>query len=236
MLSYYFQRAYSWLFPFACLLCGQVNKKFGLCNACQRELPWVTQGCQRCANPVPSISALCGKCLQKPPPYAQIAALFYYQPPIDYLLTSLKFGSSLLYARFFGELLAEKLQERYADQTKPELIIPMPLHAQRLQERGFNQALELSRPLAKSLAIPLSLKHCHRVLATQPQSRISALARQRNVRNAFAVVEAIDAKYVAIVDDIVTTGSTVAALAKVLRQAGVVKIDLWCCARAVYRT
>ncbi len=214
-------------------MCGEAIKNFGLCIACRLELPWVINGCQHCANPLPSISPLCGKCLQKPPPYDLILALFYYRPPIDHLLGSLKFANQLAYAQFLGQLLAEKVHAHYATHPKPELIIPMPLHVKRLQQRGFNQAVELSRPLAKMLAIPLSLHHCVRVIATQPQSSIPASARQQNMVEAFTVVSAITAKHVAIVDDVVTTGSTVIELVKTLRKSGVTRVDVWCCARTV---
>ena len=233
MLSYYLKEAYHWLFPFTCLLCGRANKIFGVCRSYRQELPWAVHGCQRCANPVLSISSLCGKCLQKPPIYDDMLALFYYRSPIDHLLTSLKFSNQLIYAQLLGQLLAEHIKNHYLTRPKPELIIPMPLHASRLRQRGYNQAVELSRPIAKTMNIPLSFNQCQRIIATEPQSSIPAAARQQNVKNAFAIVAPISAKHVAIVDDIVTTGSTVDELIKILHRSGVTTIDLWCCARTV---
>ncbi|WP_054775018.1 ComF family protein [Methylogaea oryzae] len=108
----------------------------------------------------------------------------------------------------------------------------MPLHPKRYTERGFNQSLELARLLSQRLGIPLDARHCRRIRTTPPQSRLTALQRRRNLRGAFHIKGAIQADHIAILDDIVTTGATVGALARALRQAGVKRIDIWCCARA----
>jgi ComF family protein len=118
---------------------------------------------------------------------------------------------------------------------KPEWIIPVPLHAERLRERGYNQALEIARPIAKKLQIPLQTRYCTRILPTLAQASMTAEERRRNMKNAFAVEELFQARHVAIVDDVLTTGSTVSEFARMLKKSGVARVDVWCCARTVLR-
>jgi ComF family protein len=140
-----------------------------------------------------------------------------------------KFRARLNLIRLLGQCLALSLRERGA--VMPELIIPVPLHPARQRERGYNQALELARPLSRELSIPVDAKSCVRVQATAPQAGLEGKARRRNVRGAFRVSLAPPANHVALLDDVVTTGSTVAELAKVLLKAGVGRVDVWAVAR-----
>jgi len=125
--------------------------------------------------------------------------------------------------------LAISLRERNAEM--PELIIPVPLHVKRLRERGYNQALEIARTLGRELSIPVESGSCTRVLATIPQTGLQQNERRRNIRGAFRVLHTPKAAYVAIVDDVVTTGSTVSELTRVLMKAGVKRVDVWAAAR-----
>jgi len=127
--------------------------------------------------------------------------------------------------------MAEALMERVGD-SAPEALVPVPLHRARLRERGFNQAVEIARPLAARLGIELDLNCCERVRNTAEQTRLDAAQRSRNLRDAFRVVRQVPYRHVAIVDDVLTTGSTVASLAGTLRAAGVEEIEVWSCARA----
>jgi ComF family protein len=131
-----------------------------------------------------------------------------------------------------GELLADTIEK--LPNAVPQLIIPMPLHPLRLKERGFNQALELARPIAKRLGIPINNKSCERIRVTQAQSLIPAPQRLHNVENAFRVNENFQATNIAIIDDVITTGHTVNELSKVLRKREVEKITIWCCAKSIY--
>jgi ComF family protein len=201
-----------------------------LCSACYQELPWLKNACLRCARPLSLPNLICGFCLKKPPLYQQTLALWHYQPPLAQLLVALKFQGKLIYGHILGELLAEVVAQRYPTGL-PELIIPVPLHPQRLKERGYNQALELAKPL-KKLGIKIAPRVCLRIKATEPQMKLPAKLRKTNLKNAFALAAPITAQHVAIVDDVVTTGHTVAELCKVLRKAGVQRIDVWCCARS----
>jgi ComF family protein len=116
---------------------------------------------------------------------------------------------------------------------KPDVIVPVPLHKSRYRQRGFNQALEIARTVSKDMQVPLDVYSCQRQHDTPQQSQLPAKQRRKNLKNAFAVVRPLNAAHVAILDDVMTTGSTVHELAKVLKKAGVAKVDVWVCARAV---
>ncbi len=125
--------------------------------------------------------------------------------------------------------MAQRLQ---AETPLPELIIPVPLHHARYRSRGFNQAIEISRPLSATLKIPMDNHAVKRIINTSSQSELHAKERHKNIRGAFQVKKAINAKHIAIIDDVITTGSTVTELAKVLKRAGVKRVDVWSFARA----
>lgn len=145
----------------------------------------------------------------------------------------LKFGKKLAYGRVMGELLTDQVEERwYQNLVLPEAVIPVPLHHLRLRKRGFNQALELLWPLHKKTGIPVLADACVRIKKTSPQSQLDQSRRKRNLNSAFKVVKPIPFEHVALMDDVVTTGSTVNALTHVLKEAGVTTIDVWCMCRA----
>lgn len=224
------KKIYRWLLPTFCTLCHTNTKGERLCYTCHQELPWQIVACTQCGLPL-SHEQICGYCLKNPPCYDHTICLFHYQTPIDKLILSLKFAEKLNHAKLLGDLMAEKLAKHYTDQKKPDIIIPVPLHPKRLKERGYNQALEIARPVAKKLRIPIEIRHCKRILSTPPQSSVTAKIRRRNIKNAFSVGTLLKYHHVAIIDDVVTTGSTVTELARVLKKAGVHQIDIWCCAR-----
>jgi ComF family protein len=220
-----------WLFPPTCLLCGDPGTPGrDLCQACAESLPLNQPACPRCATPLPLASALpCGECQRHPPTFDQSFALFRYEEPARYLIRALKFHNCHPCARLLGDLLADALAD-IGD--KPELILPVPLHPSRYRERGHNQSLEIARVLSRCLYIPLDFSSFARVKATQSQTELKAEERRRNVKKAFALVKPIHARHVAILDDVMTTGATVNEVAKVLRKAGVERIEVWACARA----
>jgi ComF family protein len=161
---------------------------------------------------------------------------------VDRLLPRLKFHDDLAAGRLLAELMAEALAapcERPLDgsATRPDALIPLPLHSRRLRARGYDQALELARPLSRTLEIPLRADVLHRVRDTAPQSRLDAVARRKNLRGAFAAnVGAIahastPLRHVALIDDVMTTGATLHAAADALRRAGIARVDAWVCAR-----
>jgi ComF family protein len=145
------------------------------------------------------------------------------------LVGGAKFRARLNLTRLLGQCLAIALRERGA--AMPELILPVPLHAQRLRDRGYNQAQEVARTLGRELSIPVDVRTCARTLTTRPQAGLERKERRRNVRGAFQLQRRLDAAHVAILDDVVTTGCTVSELARVLRKAGVKRVDVWAVAR-----
>jgi ComF family protein len=142
------------------------------------------------------------------------------------LITDLKFGAQFKSARLLGSLLSE-----YVDKSaeKPECILPVPLHKSRYRERGFNQALEIARTVSRNLQIPIDFTSIIRHKDTPHQTGFSAKKRRQNLRRAFSVQKAVNAQHVAILDDVMTTGSTVNEVAAVLKQAGVSRVDVWVC-------
>ena len=124
------------------------------------------------------------------------------------------------------------MEEWYRDIPLPDMIVPVPLHASRLQERGFNQALEIARPLAKTLGLPMDSHRCLRIKPTPPQMTLSADKRRKNMSQAFQVNGSFNGMTVAILDDVVTTGNTVAELGRMIKAQGASEVHVWCCARA----
>lgn len=141
-----------------------------------------------------------------------------------------KFGADLAAGRLLGELWCAALGER--PPPAADCLVPVPLAPGRLRERGYNQALELARPLAKQLQLPLRWQSLRRIRATAPQSGLDRKARARNLRGAFAADPALRGQRVLLIDDVMTTGATLAACARSLRRVGVVTVEVWALARA----
>ena len=218
------------LLPSRCLLCGARGERgFDLCAGCRAELPRNDRCCARCALPLETPAPLCGRCVRRAPPWDAAWAPFRYAYPLDRLETRFKFGADLA----AGKLLASLWIASHAPGEWPNAIIPVPLHRSRLRSRGYNQALEIARPLAKALRIPLLRDVLQRTRATDAQTELSALQRRRNVRGAFAAHFEDDVpQHVAVLDDVFTTGATLAECARVLKRAGVHRVDVWALARA----
>jgi ComF family protein len=223
-----------WLLPRLCPACGDpAGPGRELCPGCERTLPTLLHACPRCAIPYdhPDTHGVCGACQKHPPAFAHTVALYRYAPPADHFIRALKFHRQLGLARLLGEQLARRL----AQETKrPDLIMPVPLHNARLRERGYNQALEIARPLARALGVPLDFRSLVRMRATAPQTGMTVAARRKNLRGAFALEPGTEVKNlrVALVDDVMTTGSTVQAAAQCLRAAGAREVEVWVIARA----
>lgn len=221
------------LLPPTCVLCAAPGATgLDLCAACQDELPRNRHACARCALPLPSESApgaRCSACQLHPPPYTAAFVPYLYRDTIRALIAGAKFRGRLNLARLLGLCLAYSVRE--AGVTRPDLIMPVPLHPQRLQTRGYNQALEIARALSRELAIPVDADTCVRLRAITPQEGLEKEARRRNVRGAFGVIAPISVGHVALLDDVVTTGSTAAEVANTLLQAGAGRVDLWAVAR-----
>ncbi len=219
------------LFPATCLVCGASGEGIlDLCGGCHSELPRNNHPCQRCGIPLYGENPLvCGQCQRHPPPFERTLTPFLYEPPMDHLIKMLKFQGQLAAATLLGHLLQEALAHRTT--PLPEALLPVPLHSKRLAERGFNQALEIARIVSKTLSIPVLVNAVQRSRATPPQVSLDAKARRGNVRGAFRLQQSLQAKHVAIMDDVITTGSTVAEVAQVLKMSGVEEVEIWALAR-----
>lgn len=216
-----------------CFLCKSISHQGTLiCEHCQLTLPWNILACNYCARPLKVSSPLqrCGECLQQPNSLDHCFAPLRYQQPISTFISQLKFNKKLLYAKSLSQLFLEKLE----NQPLPDLIIPIPLHYKRLRQRGFNQALELAKPISKKLKVPLVKYDCIRVKHTNAQSELPLHKRITNIKNAFRCKNPIIAKNVVIFDDVLTTGNTLNEFANMLKQQGVETVSAWCIARAEF--
>ena len=217
------------LWPARCLLC-QASGASGhdLCVPCAATLPWARLACPRCALPLSSPARACGACLRKAPLLDAAHAAFAYRAPLDRLLPRLKFHGDLA----AGRLLAGAMAVAFADLAAPGALVPIPLSRARLRQRGYDQALELARPLAAMLGLPLATDALERARHTDPQSTLAADRRRANLRDAFRVgARTALPAHVVLVDDVMTTGATLQAAAVALRDAGVARVDAWVCAR-----
>ena len=226
----WFSALHRWLLPLRCLLCGDAGANgMDLCSDCAAELPRNTHCCQRCALPLPISTPLCGRCQRKAPPWDAAWAPFRYAWPLDRLETRFKFGRDLT----AGRVLATMWEREPHPSELPQLILPVPLHCRRLRERGYNQSLELARPLAHVLGIPCRRDLLERVRHTDAQTGLDAVERRRNLRHAFELREGVALPaHVALLDDVFTTGATLAECTRILKRAGITRVDVWALARA----
>lgn len=164
----------------------------------------------------------------RPPPFAATTAAFVYMFPVDRLLPRLKFHADLA----AGAVLADVMPPAFAAAARPDALVPVPLHRSRLRLRGYDQALELAKPLARSLGLPLRTDLLRRVRATAAQSELGAVHRRDNLRNAFACADlCVPPRHVALFDDVMTTGATVTEATRALLAGGVLRVDVWVLAR-----
>jgi len=215
-------RGSSALFGGSCFLCRGAARGV-LCGDCDAELPRLTQPlCPRCALASPR-GETCGRCLADPPPYDATVAALAYQFPADALIHALKFRGELALALFAGKLLLETVSSR----PGVDCVIPVPLSAERLRERGYNQSVEIARAIGQ----PIELDVCLRTRHTAAQTELPLADRGRNVRGAFLCARLLDGKSVAVVDDVMTTGATLGEIAATLKAAGAARVVNWVVAR-----
>ena len=212
-----------------CVVCGAAGADGGdLCRGCDADLPRNAPACPRCALPLAAPAPACAHCLRRPPPQAATIAALRYEGVARHLLPRYKFGADLA----IGRVLADRLLATVAAAPRPDLVLPVPLHADRLRERGFDQAWELARAVASRLDLAARPDVLRRARATPAQTGLGAVARRRNLRDAFVVGEDVAGRHLALVDDVMTTGATVEAAARALRRAGAARVDVWVVARA----
>lgn len=218
--------------PARCYWCRGNSRGRTVCAACSGALPWNARACRACALPLETArdTTVCGACLRDSPPQDCSWAAFRYAAPVSRAIVDLKFHARLAPAHVLGGLMAERLARR--PEPLPDLLVPVPLSTARLRRRGYNQALELGRELARRVSLPMASRAARRIRATAEQTRLDAPGRRRNVRGAFAVdAAAVRGRHVALLDDVITTGATVAELAGAMREAGAAYVEAWAAAR-----
>lgn len=219
------------LLPCGCVLCGALGRE-PLCPPCRDQFCGAGPcRCPVCAEPLADGAAgvPCGRCVARRPAYDATVVAVSYQMPLDRLVLELKFGGRLAHARLFASLLAEAALQA----ARPDLLCPVPLAPGRLAERGFNQALEIARPLGKLLDIAVAPRLAQRVQETSAQSRLRGAARRANMTHVFAVPErsAVAGRHIGIVDDVMSSGQTLQELAAVLKRHGATRVTNFVFAR-----
>jgi len=230
------------LFPSRCILCSNtvtlpaVQTGVELCEPCHNRLPFNKNNCTHCALPLAAEvtePTLCGRCIKAPPKYDYSHSIFRYEEEIISLVHQLKFSEKITYARSLGQLLSSAYEVDYfLKNEKPECLLPVPLHTSRLRQRGFNQSIEIARTLSKQHDIPIEYNAVVRQRITASQTGLNAKQRQTNINGAFNVIKKIPYKHMLIIDDVVTTGATVNALAKLLKKNNVERVGVLSIARA----
>jgi ComF family protein len=210
-----------------CQLCGAAGVGPDICRGCFRDLPRPARTCQRCARPL-SGGDVCGGCRIAPPDFDAAFSAFLYAFPVDRMVMSLKYDGYLSRARLLGELLGHAVRRR----PRPDVMVPVPLHRRRWRQRGFNQARELAVAVRRVSGAPLLEGACVRVRDTPPLWDLTPSQRRRQVRGAFRIRGDLRGLYVALIDDVLTTGTTADALSRALRCRGVARVEIWTVARA----
>jgi ComF family protein len=216
------------LLPQDCFVCGQASGDRLVCAACEADLPFLEgPSCPVCALPAAD-GLRCGACQNSPPAFDATSAVFRYAFPVEHIVQGLKYRHRLPLAGWLAEALARRL-----DATGVDCIIPLPLSAQRMKERGFNQAQELARPLARHFGLPLLAEASLRVADSAPQASLPWKERQANIRQAFECRVDLAGKTIAVVDDVMTTGATLNEFARMLKLHGARRVENWVAARTL---
>ena len=228
-LAHRIPRLYRNLLPIPCFLCGGPSYQYALCSHCIAEMPLIKTACSKCARPLPH-GHICGQCLQKPPPYTAAFSLFVYQEPVDRCIAAFKYHNQLSFIDYFADMSAAKLACR---ESLPECMVPIPLHSHRLRQRGYNQSYEFSKKLAQHLNMNVRTDILNRVRNTPPQASLTLKQRRQNMKNAFACTRTTLPETIALIDDVYTTGITLAEATKTLQRHGAKHIEVWTIARAI---
>ena len=217
--------------PQRCELCATASGAQLLCPACLASLPRLGAACPLCALPT-TAGEVCGQCLAHAPPFDATIAAFAYAFPVDRLLHALKYQGRLALAEWGASgVLAER--ERRGSARRPDRLVALPLAGERQRERGYNQAFEIARVIARCLGVPLLRDGARRERASPPQTALPLSERAMNVRGAFACELDLAGLEIAVVDDVMTTGASLAEFAKTLKKAGAARVENWVVARTL---
>lgn len=216
------------LLPASCLLCGTDSGRDLLCQSCVADLPQQPQhSCPICADQT-THGERCGACLKEPPHFDRTIALFRYDFPADRIVHALKYGHQLAVAKWCGQRLAEQLSAETFD-----LTLPLPLHPERLRQRGFNQSAEIAREFGNCLFLRADRSILLRTRQTTPQAELPPKERRKNVRGAFECQADLRGMRILLVDDVLTTGATANECARVLKLHGAASVTVAVVARAL---
>lgn len=226
-LSNFIDHFLNYLAPHQCLLCAGQSST-ALCESCKNSLPhWdASDSCPRCGH-INTQGHLCGACQTAAPAFDRTYAAFLYTEPISALIQAAKFANRWSLLPPLGTYLAQMI----AIENRPDRLIALPLHPARLRERGFNQAVEIARPIAKRFQLALEIDTLKRIKNTEHQARLNANARWQNMRGAFIYMGDLSGQRVAIIDDVMTSGASLNAAAKALKLAGATEVQAWVVAR-----
>lgn len=211
--------------PQLCALCAAPCGASLLCAGCAGALPRLGRPCPCCALPTPG-GGVCERCTVTRPPWTRAHAAFAYAYPLDRMLHAFKYRGALGLGPLFAQALAQGVR------ATPEAIVALPLAVARQRERGYNQAAEIARPLARALRLPLVAA----LARTRDTPALAALPwrdRHGSVAGAFAATLPLRGRTVALVDDVLTTGATLRAATLALLDAGAARVDVWVVARTL---
>jgi len=227
--------------PTICVLCDTYGSKNKIiCDNCYNLLGRIEHACVICNKPLlTDYVEMCADCYKMPPAYDKVYCAFLYEEPLKTIIQNFKYHRALYFSDFLIKLMLKAIINKH----ELGLIIPTPLSLQSMQSRGYNQAAILAKSIAKTLKIPYADGYLHKTINTPNQAKISGDARRKNLENAFSCKRiGIWPKFstknygeypiVTIIDDILTTGSTAHAMALTLKENGVERVNIWCCARA----
>jgi ComF family protein len=221
--------------PQQCAFCLAPCGNLLVCVACCAALQRIDSACPLCALPAPGAAACgapCGACLARPPPFAAAFSAFAYAFPLDRLLHAFKYGGRLSHAEFFAAALCATVAQRPAGTPWPDALVALPLAPSRQRERGFDQSAEIARRVARLTGLKM-LAGLRRTRDTPAQASLPWKARAGNVRDAFAADPVFAGQRIAIVDDVMTTGATLASAAYALLRAGARGVEAWAVARTL---
>lgn len=231
-LKVYGRQLGSALLPETCTLCGTATPGALLCLPCARSLPANTPACPACALASP-LGLVCRACQQTPRAFDAAFAPFLLETPVQQGIHALKYRAQFAQAELLGRAFAERWRARGV--ARPALLIPVPLHWRRQWWRGYNQSLQLARAIGRELGIAVDATVAQRLRPTADQIGQTAAQRRRNLRGAFAVSPRIAGHHVALLDDVMTTGTTLEELAGACRGAGAAAVEAWAIARQPLR-
>ena len=220
------------LTPHYCCLCHHPSKKdYGLCQACQQDLPWLKQHCLSCSEKcLHQSDNICDSCRYIPRLFDREICALEYAPPINHWITKLKFSQQLHHANTLAHLLHQKICHYQYD---IDFLVPVPLHKSRLKQRGFNQSGVIASILSKKMNIPVNYSYLTRNKNTLPQSTLKLRQRRKNLKQAFSATSlGLEQANIALIDDVITTGATRNAALTALRQSHTGEIEVWAVARA----